>query len=179
MKEMKGRCKTGHVQQSEAFGRKVASSVPRGAARSPAPSSRQSRGTSLAAGSPPALYGESHPACAWGCAGAGSLSPALPGQESPRERGKPHGETRHVPAADRKGSGAEPSEVERGGEGARGRGRKQWGQSRERTAIPSSPGPDGVARGAAGMAPAQGRGRAGRRVVWRRSPFSPDSAAWG
>lgn len=140
MKEMKGRCKTGHVQQSEAFGRKVASSVPRGAAHSPVLSSRRSRGTSLAADSPPALYGEIHPAWAWGCMGAGSLSPALPGQESPWERGKPHDETRHIPAADGKGSSTEPCEVERGEEGTRGRGRKRWGQSRERTAIPSSPG---------------------------------------
>uniref|UniRef100_A0A663E596 Uncharacterized protein n=1 Tax=Aquila chrysaetos chrysaetos TaxID=223781 RepID=A0A663E596_AQUCH len=102
-----------------------------------------------------------HLAWAWGCAGAGSLSPALPGR---------------IPAADGKGSGAEPSKVEQGGEGTRDQGRKRWGQSRERTAVPSSPGPDSIACGAAGVAPARGHGSAGRQVVRRRSPFSPDSA---
>lgn len=175
MKEMKGRCKTGRVQQSEDL-------WPQRCQLSPAwsrtqPSFEQQKG--LAASSPRALYGESHLARAWGCAGASSLSPALPRQESHWERGKPHGKTRRIPAADGKGSGTEPSKVEQGGEGTRDQGRKRWGQSRERMAVPSSPGPDSIACGAAGVAPTWGHSSAGQQVVQRRSPFSPDSAAHG
>lgn len=137
MREMKGRCKTGHVQQSEAFGHQVASAVLRGAAHSPAPGSGRSQAASLAAGSSPAPYGEIHPAWAWGVRGQAASAQPSPGRKA-AGRGGSH-TARHGAFLLQTGRGAAQSPARWSGvERARGAGAESDG-GRAGSARPSLP----------------------------------------
>lgn len=115
-KEMKGRCKTGHVQHSE-------SSVPPRCWLSPTRSW----------GQPGSGEGGRSPA---GTAGCGD-SPALPGQQGPGEGGR--GGTRYIPAADGRGA-AWGSAGSSGMDRARGAGVESDGAEQGGHSCPAIPG---------------------------------------
>lgn len=135
---MKGRCKTGHVQHSEA-------SVPPRCWLSPTSSRGQPGSGRRRCGSPAA------PGTTGTVRGAGTARPSRGSRARGREPRVGHGTFLLRMGGEQRG--AQGGRV--GWTGHVGLGWKAMGQSREGTAVLPSLGPDGIA----GVAPAQGHGK--------------------
>lgn len=135
---MKGRCKTGHVQHSEA-------SVPPRCWLSPTSSRGQPGSGRRRCGSPAA------PGTTGTVRGAGTARPSRGSRAQGREPRVGHGTFLLRMGGEQRG--AQGGRV--GWTGHVGLGWKAMGQSREGTAVLPSLGPDGIA----GVAPAQGHGK--------------------